>query len=234
MNILTIDFDSLIKVDKEFVDKKFPLVRSYHPEDMKVSWKDSYKKFPEIREVDIDWVLLDYIKRVMREFDLYPCQYFEVYNHDHILDTIPEGVAGRMNIVNIDWHHDQFAIHEGNKVDPANWALPNIVYDKFKGISEYKYLWLCPNEEVLKEGKNPFTGMFFNREDYPKYKGFCSYLDQSNVKDDATLISNMFDGNDINSIVFCASPSWIPPHLLNKFREVSNIIFKEIRSEKDV
>jgi len=193
IGLLSIDFDYFIDASSQERDLYFPDgLDEIPPDKLKLLWEDRYAKYPKLRQLG---VIQEYyfLKRYLQSLDIPKANYYKADNHKSIRKII-ERIPRNLplKIVNIDFHHDYYHYYSGeNYYNCGNW-LRRVLEER----PEAKVKWI-------------------RREDSQLYslEGIFPFAHTTELK---SLLKDKFD-----YVFICRSPEWSPPHLSNKFEELT-------------
>lgn len=188
-SILSIDFDYFIDVSAEDRERLFPDGSDEVPQEQLISmWNESYKKYPEIKGIDVIEEYF-YVKKLLEKCKIKKDSIFIADTHKdikNVIDLVPKDEE--LKVVNIDFHHDCYHYFiGGDKYNCGNW-LRRLVEDR----PETKVKWIRREDSQISslEGDFPFENT-------------------TNIR---TLELDEYD-----YIFICKSPEWTPPHLDDRF-----------------
>lgn len=144
LNVLSIDFDFFQIVDKETLTTKYPDGLDLETSLTEFTWSQYYASNNSIEDlVSVDKEKLLEIVEIVSKQD-FQTPIMIANSHKHIYDFILEhkGDSQKLNLVNIDLHHDMF--NNNDNVDCGNW-VKHIV----KKFDDYNLSWIT--RKVSKE-----------------------------------------------------------------------------------
>lgn len=196
MAIVTIDFDILMHKDIEKYDDNLDLIRMNDP---------------QIQSLDIDHSLYkkltDYILFCSKHLN-YNNIYF-IENHDQICDILTRLKCLHQEIINVDFHHDDFDGEYPTYIEynSGNW-IRYLYYNQYL----WSYIWWH-----APENKWP---------DYPN-DGTNTPINHSSIE--SHILNDDFFNNPVvpDYLILCFSSDWIPNHLRIYFDTWIALLSKE-------
>jgi hypothetical protein len=196
--VLSIDFDYFIDASSKEREMYFHNVNDEMDSNkVQAFWKASYLQHPELKKVG---VIEDfyYVLNRLRKMDIPVGNMLKADSHKSIMDLIDSiPKSQQLMIVNIDFHHDYYHYYTGNdKVNCGNW-LRRVVEER----PDTKVQWIRREDSQLYslDGKFPFEHT-----------------------EDIKVIHN----KNFDYVFICSSPEWSPPHLKDKFHQLSAALSK--------
>ncbi|HHV65869.1 MAG TPA: hypothetical protein GXX46_12495 [Peptococcaceae bacterium] len=193
LGILSIDFDYFIDASSKERDLYFPNGSEDIPKSKyKLLWEEKYSNYPKLKKIG---VIKDYyfLKNFLMSLNINKVYFYKADNHKSIREIIDMIPSNlQLKIVNIDFHHDYYHYYSGgDKYNCGNW-LRRVLEER----PNTKVIWIRRNDSQL----NSLEGMF----------------PFENTTDIKSILYEKFD-----YVFICRSPEWSPPHLNNKFEELT-------------
>lgn len=198
ISILSVDFDYFLDVSSEERDMYFPPGSEEIPKEKIASmWEERYRQYPELSKIG---VINEYylLKNFLHTLNLNPENLYKSDTHKDIKRILHKIPKNKqLYIVNIDYHHDYYHYYRGeDNYNCGNW-LRRVVEER----PDTKVKWIRRKDSQLisLEGMFPF--------------------------ENTTDIKSVFKEN-FDFVFICKSPEWSPPHLNNKFEELTLCLSK--------
>jgi len=198
--VLSIDFDYFIDVSSLERDIYFPYMSDEVPDGLlKSIWDERYRQWPQLSEIG---VIDDFyiLKDYLTALQIPGENFTDADDHKHIMQLLEKIPRNlQLMVVNIDFHHDYYHYYKGEDYcNCGNW-LRRLVEERPGTM--VKWIRRKDSQIMCLDGEFPFE----------------------HTEDIKSIYHDKFD-----YVFICRSPEWSPPHLINKYKELTSIFEAKI------